>query len=1291
VSTTAGGRAMSYTNPINLSGLNGRNGFRLDGASAGDQSGFSVAAAGDVNGDGLADILIGAYLANPNGSFSGSTYLVFGRSDGFAASLNLAALTGTNGFRLDGVAADDRSGLSATGAGDVNGDGFDDLIIGASRADVNGDNSGAAYVVYGKSGGFAAILNLSALVGTNGFRLEGVAASDLAGLKVAAAGDVNGDGFDDVIIGAQGADPNGSSSGSSYVVFGRSGGFAASLNLSALTGANGFRLDGVTTNALTGQAVASAGDVNGDGYDDLIIGSSGGSPNGSGAAYVLFGRSGVFSASVNLSSLTGPNGFRLDGSTTGDQAGFAVSSAGDVNGDGFDDVIIGAIGVGATEAGASYVVFGRASGFAANMDLSALNGTNGFRLDGVAAQDNIGRAVAAAGDVNRDGFDDLIVGSGLADPNGQTDAGTSYVLFGKSGGFAANLSLSALNGTNGYLLDGVAPGDQSGRALAGLGDVNGDGFDDLLIGAARADANGNALAGSSYVYFGTGPRSVSLSNLDGSNGFRLDGVSPDKPVFSKTGDNAGRSVASAGDLNGDGFADIIIGAPTEDGEGQTDTGGAYVVLGRAGGFASSLSLSTLDGNNGFHISAFIPGRAIGFSVAGAGDVNGDGYADLIIASPSGGFFGNAFAGTNYLIYGASGGFGAEFSTGSLNGANGSFLYGPPYGQIGLSVASAGDVNGDGYGDLIMAGTQFSNGDGGGYLVFGAAGGLGLFVDVTLLNGTNGVRFYGLEASSQLSVASAGDVNGDGFADMIIANQQANGSAGRSYVVFGKASGFPSTLDLGTLNGVNGFRLDGGVPNGNSGRSVAAAGDVNGDGFGDIIIGAPFSNGNAGASYVVFGKADGFGSSLQLSDLNGSDGFRLAGAGSEQSGSAVAAAGDINGDGYADLIIGAPRGNSGVSNTYVVFGKAGGYAASLDLSGLSGIDGYRLMGASADDAGRAVAGAGDFNGDGVVDLIIGAGNALNGAGASYVAFSSALRGAQYRGTSLADTLRGTPDNDVIRGYGQSDRLYGNAGRDNIDGGIGDDSIDGGAGNDSIDGGAGQDTGLLGGSQGAYRIGIRDGVVITSGADGLDRFVNVEALKWGAAAAVSIASLLADSGNAGLIYGKFGAAAAGYILPEAYGGPVAGLANQLLGSAGIDTVLGTERGDFVNALAGDDAVDGGAGDDVLDGGLGSNFLTGGAGVDIFFVDGRGAASFNTWGTITDFTPGELVTIWGYQPGVSQFLWVASDGAPGFQGATMHSDLDGNGLIDTSVTFSGKTQAELPTPIYGSVAGQDYIFFG
>ena len=480
---------LAAPHPFDLSTLNGTNGFRLDGIDAGDYSGFSVSSAGDVNGDGFDDLIIGARYADPGGdTYAGESYVVFGKASGFTAAIDLDALNGTNGFRLDGIDAGDYSGYSVASAGDVNGDGFDDLIIGASSADPGGDSyAGESYVVFGKSSGFTAAVDLDTLNGTNGFRLDGIDASDASGWSVSSAGDVNGDGFDDLIIGAHRADPGGDyAAGENYVVFGKSSGFTAAIDLDALNGTNGFRLDGIDVSDNSGLSVSSAGDVNGDGLDDLIIGAHRGDPGGdyddAGESYVVFGKSSGFTAALDLDTLNGTNGFRLDGVDAGDYSGNSVASAGDVNGDGFDDLIIGAYRA-ASFAGDNYVVFGKSSGFTAAVDLSALNGTTGFRLDGIDSNDRSGLSVSSAGDVNADGFDDLIIGAKFADPGGNSAAGESYVVFGKSSGFTAALDLDTLNGTDGFRLDGIDAFDYSGVSVSSAGDVNGDGFDDLIIGA----------------------------------------------------------------------------------------------------------------------------------------------------------------------------------------------------------------------------------------------------------------------------------------------------------------------------------------------------------------------------------------------------------------------------------------------------------------------------------------------------------------------------------------------------------------------------------------------------------------------------------------------------------------------------------------------------------------------------------------------------------------------------------------------------------------------------------------
>ncbi len=487
---------------VGLGGLDGSDGFRVDGRGAVglEWSGMRVAGVGDVDGDGLADFLVGApYAAGGAASGSaGESYLVFGSSTGFPSAFSLSTLDGSNGFRLNGTSDGDLSGMGLGSAGDWNGDGLEDFLIGAPGSDSGGAESGAAVLVFGSSGFSASALDLSGLTGAQGMRIEALSAGDGLGRAVGPAGDVNGDGLDDLILGAPSGNSGGPVTGEAYVVFGVSTGSGSSLALSDLDGTNGFRLVG--DGAGFGSAVAGIGDLDGDGYADIAIGRSGGGQG----AWVVFGRSDwTATSSLDVTALDGTDGFALEGASTGDALGIAVGGRGDFNGDGFSDLVVGAMGSdpgGAAEAGSAYVVFGTSASFGSSLDLGTLDGSNGFRIDGGESGDLAGFSVDFAGDLDGDGFDDLLVGVRGGDA-GAADAGETWVLFGASGGFSSALSVFDLDGSKGLRIDGASAGDASGYSVSRAGDLDGDGFGDLVLGAPFADGGGTQL-GSTWVLFG---------------------------------------------------------------------------------------------------------------------------------------------------------------------------------------------------------------------------------------------------------------------------------------------------------------------------------------------------------------------------------------------------------------------------------------------------------------------------------------------------------------------------------------------------------------------------------------------------------------------------------------------------------------------------------------------------------------------------------------------------------------------------------------------------------------------
>lgn len=396
------------------------------------------------------------------------------------------------------------------------------------------------------------------------------------------------------------------------------------------------------------------------------------------------------------------------------------------------------------------------------------------------------------------------------------------------------------------------PQPRSSYSLSPAGDVNGDGYADVLVSVYTSEY-GVSKDGSVQLYLGTG------------NGLAA------QPVWNtqgKGGTNFGESIANAGDINGDGYYDVIVGASRYS-NGQANEGAAFVYLGSPEGLQSTPSWSM----EGEQANAYF-----GVSVSTAGDVNKDGYADVIIGAS---YYddGEANEGRVFIYLGSPNGLAkTPYFTADGNQVNAFF---------GKSVASAGDVNRDGYSDVIIGAPGFDNGqlnEGKAYLY------LGTYMGMTQSAAWSGESNQA-EAGYGNTVASAGDVNGDGFGDVVIgANRFDDGKSnvGKIYVHLGSANGFSLYPDW-TFTG---DRIDG-----NLGISLAAAGDINGDRFGEILVGSyGYDPQNPqGDVYVFYGSPRGTTNEFVLVDKNKYPGGVF--------GLSVASAGDINGDGYADILAG----------------------------------------------------------------------------------------------------------------------------------------------------------------------------------------------------------------------------------------------------------------------------------------------------------------------------------------------------------------------------------------------------
>lgn len=948
--------------------------------------------------------------------------------------------------------------------------------------------------------------------------------------------------------------------------------------------------------------------------------------------------------------------------------------------------------------------------FSAVIELSTLNGSTGFALTGPVANDRTAWAVSGAGDINGDGIDDFLVGGNLSSGN---QRGTAYVVFGRSTAFDPVEALASLAPSEGFAIVGLTNYDRAGFSVSRAGDINNDGIDDFIIGTRNAfvPESGNR-GGTAYVVFGSnGLSSVDLAALDGTNGFRVTG----------TQDNAytGRSVSSAGDINGDGFDDIIVGAWRT----NPNNGAAYVIFGSDGGFSSQIVGPNLDGSAGFQIISSVT-ASLGYSVSGAGDVNGDGFADVILGMPS--FEGST--GRAVIVFGHSGPF-----AGSINAASGAQLDGAS-GQVGRQVAGAGDINGDGFDDVMVA-TNYGNAGGSNsgtiYVVFGRAAGWDTALDLGAMTGTEGFVIAGadVEDLAGISISRAGDVNADGFADIIIGANKADphgNNSGAAYVVFGKASGF-GALDLSDLDGTNGFKIFGGGTEAWAGRSVAAAGDVNGDGIDDILVGAPYAyggGGSRGTAYVIFGQGtpvnfvggvgdDTQSGSLIADDLQGGGGDdTLNGGGGDDVVDGGADDDTLDGGDGADLLYGGDGtdqllggaggdrldGGTGAdtmsggtgSDTYFVddagdvTDETGGDGSDRVRAGVSyvlnaGVENLNLEGAdNIDGTGNAL--GNQITGNSGANVLSGGGGAdlLKGGDGDDALYGGADND-QLLGEFGRDTLYGGDGNDRLDGGALGDRLFGEVGNDILLGGTGADILDGGADNDQLFGDAGTDT--LNGGLGNDQLDGGQGVDTMTGGAGDDTYVvddaddtTIEALNEGTdTVRASLSWVLADNVERLVLLGS-----------DNIDGTGNALANTLTGNGGNNVLDGGD---------GKDTLSGGLGADTLIGGLGADILTGGGGADTFLVrqesvysSGAPAGRTLETDTISDYAIGQdvidLSAIDAIVGGADNAFSLAVGGFTGTAGEMTLKFAGGSTLL--SLDVDGDAKADYQLKINGNVTG-------
>ena len=969
-----GGQALLNKTIIELASLPIQQGYKIYGDESGAQCGNAIGGAGDVNGDRIADVIIGCKNASPVGrTNAGAVYVVYGLVGNMRSSVYLSDLHIIQGYRILGV-ENLRVGNSVATLGDLNNDGYADIAVSTDAISPSTSDI-AVCVLYGMSSRSAEVDFSAAIDSSVGVLLYGGEGAYVVN-SVGGSVTTQNSSTSDLLIGSFQSSYNGrTEAGIAYLVFGSTLGYTSEL--SNLGSDSGVILYGDRAGDHFGASVSTAGDVNQDGYMDVLIGApqASASPQGlvrlrSGVVYLLYGSSNLANAySIDMGYFTQSSHLCLNilGSTSMSYLGTSVGSAGDFNGDGFPDIVLGAPATASTY-GEVYVLYGGEQYMSLTPTVSpAARPTFGSApttfqdlvvqdfppasnrslvFEGTLVNGQLGKALAI-GDVNNDGRVDLI----LTVPYSANNAGQIYVLYGQlddSNPFP-NRDITALLPSDGFVITGRSS-SYAGLSVSFLGDVNQDGFGDIIVGCLHGSPGGPAAA---FVIFGTTialrQPTIFLANFSPSLGFIIT-----SSTVNPTSESFATSLSGAGDMNNDGYTDILIGDPAAK--------SAYVFLGAENLVDISIDLFEFGVSAGFYVRYPQTGDYVvqlGYSVQSAGDLNGDSYADIVIGS----------SGANYQ-WGERAWvvFGAEFLNNIEIGEPGALLRGfKMYGSFDMYVVSrAGDFNNDGFDDLIVgvpltdsppaySNIYYNSACGVSYLLFGHSN-EHPFPDLDLISFVSSPSLgfmiignkNGLRSGS--SVAAAGDVNGDGIDDIIVgASFQSQGLPSRVYAIFGHTSTeYFGDIGVPTFRATaHGYRLLTSNYNDNFGL-VLAAGDLNRDGLADILTSAP------GAAVGVTSQAGR--PVFEGSSSNDNLGYSVA-------------AGDVNDDGVSDIILAAPYRQNGQGVIYVKYGGADVFN-STQLANMPPSQGFSVTGMPGGRCGQTVGFLGDTNGDGVGDFIVG---------------------------------------------------------------------------------------------------------------------------------------------------------------------------------------------------------------------------------------------------------------------------------------------------------------------------------